>query len=204
MQAARVPVRDPHPGGLRNMLASFYMNLWLRVFAYLLTARDRPRLQLPAEASRLTFRVWPSDLDTSLHMNNGRYLTLMDLGRLDTIVGSGIWRAVLREKWTPIASSIAIRFRRELKLWQKFALETRVLGWDERFITREQSFVLVGGVRDGELAARALFRGGLYDRRNKAFVESHRILAAAGVTTPSPAISADVSALLAIDQQLKV
>ena len=28
-------------------------------------------------------RVWPNDLDTNAHMNNGRYLTLMDLGRFD-------------------------------------------------------------------------------------------------------------------------
>jgi acyl-CoA thioesterase FadM len=33
--------------------------------------------------SVVRFRVWPGDLDFNLHMNNGRYLTLMGLGRLD-------------------------------------------------------------------------------------------------------------------------
>ncbi len=58
------------------------MNLWLRLVGYLLTARGRPAIALPGEISVLRFRAWLWDLDLSLHMNNGRYLSLMDLGRL--------------------------------------------------------------------------------------------------------------------------
>ena len=48
--------------------------------------------------SYLTLRVCPGDLDTSLHMNNGRYWTLMDLGRTDLMLRSGFWRAVVRNR----------------------------------------------------------------------------------------------------------
>jgi len=82
------------------------MNLWLRLLWLLLTARRRGPVSLPRESSTLNFRVWPHDLDLSFHLNNGRYLTLMDLGRLDTMVRSGLWREVMRHKWTPIASAI--------------------------------------------------------------------------------------------------
>lgn len=179
------------------------MNLWLRMLWYVLTAWRLPRLALPADVSRLAFRVWPSDLDTSLHMNNGRYLTLMDLGRLDIMVSSGLWRAVLRNGWTPIASAIKIRFRRELKSLQKFRLETRLVAWDRVSVIMEQTFVLDGGERDGQIAAQALFKGGLYDRKQKKFVEISRLMAEIGVAAESPPLSPEVEAFLAADDELK-
>ncbi len=135
------------------------MNLWFRLIWLLLTASRRPPLTLPDAASVLHFRVWPHDLDLSLHMNNGRYLTLMDLGRLDIMLGSGLWRAVLRHKWTPIASAITIRYRRELRPFQKFRLETRLINWDASNVVMEQIFLIDGGVRDGQVAARASVQG---------------------------------------------
>ena len=69
------------------------MNLWLRLIWVALSGWLGHRLDLPGEASRLTFRVWFHDLDPFRHMNNGRYLTLMDLGRTDLMVRSGLARA---------------------------------------------------------------------------------------------------------------
>ncbi|HEV2566447.1 MAG TPA: hypothetical protein VGU19_15340 [Microvirga sp.] len=66
------------------------MNLWLRVLHLIVTSVFRARLDPVRDVSRLTFRVWPHDLDTSLHMNNGRYWTLMDLGRTDMMIRSGL------------------------------------------------------------------------------------------------------------------
>lgn len=179
------------------------MNLWLRLLWYTLTASMRPRLALPADASRLGFRVWPFDLDTSLHMNNGRYLTLMDLGRLDVMVASGLWRAVLANRWTPIASAIKIRFRRELRLWQRFRLETRLVAWDRAAVIMEQTFIVVGGRRDGEIAAQALFKGGIYDRSGRRFVEIARLMSEIGVAAESPPLSPEVEAFLRADEELK-
>ncbi len=179
------------------------MNLWFRMLWYTLTAWRLPSLALPADPSRLAFRVWPSDLDTSLHMNNGRYLTLMDLGRLDIMVSSGLWRAVLRHGWTPIASAIKIRFRRELKTFQKFRLETRLVAWDRVNVIMEQTFVIDGGERDGQIAAQALFKGGIYDRKQKKFVEISRLMAEIGVSAESPPLTPEVEAFLAADDELK-
>ncbi len=91
------------------------MNLWLRLLWLIATAWRRPRIDLPFAHSSLRFRVWPHDLDTSLHLNNGRYWTLMDLGRTDLMIRSGLWRPVLRNGWTPVVSAGQIRFRRELR-----------------------------------------------------------------------------------------
>jgi acyl-CoA thioesterase FadM len=179
------------------------MNLWFRLFWLLLSARGRGALDLPRKASMLGFRVWPHDLDLSFHMNNGRYLALMDLGRLDVMVRSGLWRQVLRNKWTPIASAITIRFQRELRLFQKFRLDTKLLCWDSSLVVMEQIFVFVGGPRDGQTAARALFKGGLYDRKERKFIEIARLMSLLGVSETSPPATPEVEAFLHADDQLK-
>ena len=179
------------------------MNLWFRLFWLLLTASRRPPLTLPGAASVLYFRVLPLDLDLSLHMNNGRYLTLMDLGRLDIMLGSGLWRAVLRHNWTPIASAITIRYRRELRPFQRFRLETRLINWDATLVVMEQTFFVDGGNRDGQVAARALFKGGLYDRSAKAFVPIAQLMATIGVSAESPLPTPEIEAFLKADAELK-
>ena len=179
------------------------MNLWLRLIWLLLTASTRPPLSLPGSTSVLLFRVWPHDLDLSLHMNNGRYLTLMDLGRLDIMLGSGLWRAVLRHRWTLIASAITIRYRRELRPFQKFQLETRLINWDATLVVMEQTFFVDGGNRDGQVAARALFKGGLYDRSAKAFVPITQLMETIGVSAESPAPTPEIEAFLKADAELR-
>jgi acyl-CoA thioesterase FadM len=179
------------------------MNLWFRLLWLLLTARKRGHLDVPRQASVLAFRVWPHDLDLSIHMNNGRYLTLMDLGRMDVLIRSGLWREALRHKWTPIASAITIRFQRELRPFQNFRLETRLLCWDASLVVMEQTFVIEGGPRNGQAAARALFKGGLYDRQEKKFVEIARLMSLIGVAEESPPTTPEVEAFLHADDRLK-
>jgi acyl-CoA thioesterase FadM len=179
------------------------MNLWLRLFWLLITAGLRGAIAIPHGISRLNFRVWPHDLDTSLHMNNGRYLTIMDLGRLDMMVRSGLLRAALRHKWTPIASTIKIRFRRELRPFTPFRLETRLVAWDALYVVMEQTFLFAGGERDGQVAAHALFKGGLYDRAERKFVPIARLMSEVGVAAESPPLSPEVEAFLKADDELK-
>jgi acyl-CoA thioesterase FadM len=179
------------------------MNLWLRLLWCLFAARFGRALSMPSEVSELTFRVWPHDLDPSWHMNNGRYLTIMDLGRLDVLARSGLLRAAMRNRWTPIASGIQIRFRRELRLFQTFRLETRLLTWEKHLVVMEQRFVITSGPHAGQAAAHALFKGGLYDRAQRRFVEVARLMREIGVHAASPPPSPEVAAFLASDEALR-
>ncbi|MCB1520237.1 MAG: thioesterase family protein [Hyphomicrobiaceae bacterium] len=179
------------------------MNLWFRLLWYILSVRWRPRIEMPDGISRLTFRVWPHDLDTSLHLNNGRYLTLMDVGRLDVMVASGLWRAVLRHRWTPVASAIKIRYRREIRAFERFELETRLVTWSDLTVVMEQRFVFKDGDKAGQLAAHALFKGGLYDRAARRFVPIDRLMAETGITAEAPPATSEVTAFLKADRALK-
>lgn len=178
------------------------MNLWVRLMWLFLTSRWRSELKSDG-VSELRFRVWPHDLDLSLHMNNGRYLGIMDLGRLDFIIRTRLWRAVLRHRWTPIASAALIRFSRELRLFDTYRLETSIRGWDETSVVMEQVFIFDGGPRDGEVSARALFKGGLYDRAKRRFVPIAVMMSEIGATGDSPPLAPDVEAFLKADQAVR-
>ena len=67
----------------------------------------------------------------------------------------------------------------------------------------EQTFIIDGGSRDGQVAARALFKGGLYDRHEKKFVEISHLMALIGVSEVSPPATPEVEAFLHADDQLK-
>ncbi len=155
----------------------------------------------------LRFRVWPHDLDISLHMNNGRYLTLMDLGRLDLMLGMGVASHSFKAGWTPILLASKVRFRRELRPFKAFRLESRILWWSTHQVIVEQRLLSdapPGDARGDVVHASALILAGLYDRKQRQFVPVSQLFALAGESyAVSPAPSDEVSAFLAANDALK-
>lgn len=140
------------------------MNLWLRLLCYLLRHGFEPT-QDTLNPSHWPFRVWMTDMDVNGHMNNGRFLELMDLGRLDFF-----WRSKLRHtmfdlRSVPILGGVLIRYRLPLSINQCIALETRLLGFEEQWMVIEQRFVFTEGEKEGAVAAIALCKCGFYDRK---------------------------------------
>lgn len=106
------------------------MKLYFRLLYLIFTQRLRSRCSVfgPCDTS---LRVWPNDLDIFLHVNNGVYLTLMDLGRTDMMLRSGVFGPVRSKGWYPVVAAETIRFQRSLTLFQKFSIRTEVVGWDD-------------------------------------------------------------------------
>ncbi len=134
------------------------MNLYLRLLLLWLATLGRPA-EPRYMVSRLALRVWPNDLDLFAHVNNGRYLTLMDLGRLHIAMRSGLLKAMRKHRWHAAAEAIEIRFRRPLKLWQRYELVTEIVDWDEHWLLFEQRFESAGKVHARGLVKAQLRRG---------------------------------------------
>lgn len=128
------------------------MNLWWRtLLRFLLPTRvDSGALDVVSTP----FRVLPTDLDVYGHMNNGRYLTISDLGRFDLLRRSGLWPELRKRGWYPVVASSTITYRKSLGPWQRFVIESRFLGVDERDVYLEQRFVV-----EGEIYAKLIIRG---------------------------------------------
>ena len=102
-------------------------------------------------------RVWPNDLDTNAHMNNGRYLTLMDLGRFDLMTQCGLVSTVFKNKWFPVAGGVVVRFDRPLHAFEKITLNSHIIGWDEKWLYFRHD-ILTDTKRAARATARGLFR----------------------------------------------
>ena len=133
------------------------MNLWFRLL--LMLSRRPWRIPVPGLATPVVhLRVWPLDLDFNRHVTNGRYFTLADVGRMDYVLRSGAFRVALRHRALPIVGDVWGKFRRELKLFERFEIHTRMLGWDDKWSFVEHRFVKDQRVI-GVVVMRGLFRG---------------------------------------------
>ena len=106
-----------------------------------LTIRASQRMQ-PLDAfgvHSMTMRCWPWDADMFWEMNNGRVLTLCDLGRTGLAVRTGLWRVLQEKRWGLVVAGASVRYRARIRPFQSFELRTRMLGWDTRFIYIEQA-----------------------------------------------------------------
>ena len=119
------------------------MNLWLRFFFVVLSALRRKRMG-PLDVSTIRLMVLPNDLDLNGHINNGRYLTLADLGRTDYTLRAGLLKALWKRRAPAVVGDALAKFRRDLKVFERFDLETRLAGWDDKWVYFEQRFIRAG------------------------------------------------------------
>ena len=168
------------------------MNLILRLIKVLVMSLLRPALT-PLGESVVRFRVWPHDLDLNLHMNNGRYLTVMDLGRTDLMIRCRMLGAVLKRGWRPMLAAATIRYRRPLAPFRRYELRTRLVGWDQKWFFMEQRFEV-----GGDLYAYALVKGVFKDGRG--VVPPSRVAQILGHDNQSPQWPAALAAWLTWEQ----
>ncbi len=113
------------------------------------------------DVGRLQLRVLPTDLDVNNHVNNGVYLSLMDLGRFDLLYRSGTWKTMMKKRLYPVIASETISFRKSLGPWQRYVLESKIVGYDAKAVYLEQRFVVDGEVYAvGHIRGRFLKRSG--------------------------------------------
>ena len=141
------------------------MNLYLRLLWTLLRSLRLPVIRLGDSLER-TLRVLPNDLDLNGHMNNGRYLTLVDLLLVEYFARSGFARVMLRHGWRPMAGGSFISYRRGLKPFQNYQLRFRIDASDEHWNYMRFEFVSEGRVcAAGYMKGAAVARDGLVPNR---------------------------------------
>lgn len=102
---------------------------------------DRPGF---AEVGETTFTCRPWDLDMFMEMNNGRVLTLFDIGRFDVSFRNGLWKTLLDNKWGLAVAGSTVRYRKRIKLFDKVTIRTQMVGMDERWFYIAQSMWVKG------------------------------------------------------------
>jgi acyl-CoA thioesterase FadM len=112
------------------------------MIALLITSYFKPRLPFEKPKNALSLRVLPNDIDINLHMNNGRYLTICDLTRVDMFIRTGLAKTMIKEKWIPVISEHTMKYKKGLKLFQKYTIKMEVAGWDEKSFKMLHTFIV--------------------------------------------------------------
>ncbi|TCM87612.1 acyl-CoA thioesterase [Rhodovulum steppense] len=135
---------------------------------------------LPLTGTHVSHHMcWPWDLDLWMELNNGRTLTLLDLGRLPLAKRVGLIGALREQGWGLTMAGVTVRYRRRVRIFDRFQIRSRCVGWDARFIYIEQ-----GMWRGEECCNHALYRSAVTDANG--IVAPARVMEAMGRATASP------------------
>ena len=153
---------------------------WVRLIRVGCSLIGKSKVDLLA-TTRVCLRVWPNDLDFNVHVNNGRYLALADIGRMQWFVRTGVLGVARQRKAFPVVGDAIAKFRHDLKVFETFEIHTRLIGWDRKWGFIEHRFVRKDRVI-GVVAIRGVFKG------PDGPVDPGVLLEGVGYTAPSPAL----------------
>lgn len=165
---------------------------YLRMLKLFARKKSRSKLEIGDE-SVLNMRVQFSDIDPFMELNNGRHLTMMDFGRFDIAMRTGLLSVAKKEGWSFTIAGASVRFRHRLKLMQKYTLHSQVVGYDEKWFYFHQKTI-----RHGKTHSAALIRAAVTSR--KGIVNPKEVLAAMGYENLSYSVPDWVAAWAKADE----
>ena len=166
---------------------------YLRLLKLFVTKKTRKKLVIGDE-SILSMRVCLVDIDPFMELNNGRHLTMMDFGRFDLAMRSGLLSVVKKQSWGLVVAGTSVRYRHRLKLMQKYYLHSQVVGYDDLWFYFHQKTV-----RHGKIHSAALIRTAVTSK--KGIVKTSEVLKVmGGYNNINPTIPDWVSAWAAADE----
>lgn len=155
-----------------------------------LAALEQP---LPLTGTHVSHHVcWPWDLDMWMELNNGRSLTLYDLGRIPLAIRTGLAGALRRNRWGMTMAGASVRWRRRVRVFDRVEVHSRCVGWDTRFLYLEQSMWL-----RGEAASSVLYRAAVTGPRG--IVPPADVLKALGIPDAGCTLPAYVQDWIALE-----
>lgn len=176
---------------LFECLVNLYFRLLMTFLRTLLESRMSTR-----ELCVQSFRVWPHDIDAFGHMNNGRYLQIMDVARLRWLLRTGTIAAIRQNGWRVSLGGNITRYRRPLNLFSSYTVHSRLLCWDRRWFYLEHVFRDAAGRTVATGMSRAAFRC------NGGWVTTAEVMAEVDPGVQSPTIPAHISQWMAAEEAL--
>jgi acyl-CoA thioesterase FadM len=135
-------------------------------------ARRAPRLPIDGvHLSRHTCLPW--DIDPWRELNNGRTLTLYDLGRIPLAARIGLLDRVRANGWGLAVAGVSVRYRRRVRAFDRIEMRSRFAGRDARFLYTAQAMY-----RRGEAVSSILVRSAVTSAEG--IVPTDRVVAAMG------------------------
>ena len=160
---------------------------FVRMAKELYIHRNDPPLE-PFDTHVSSHMCWPWDLDLWMELNNGRTLTLFDLGRIPLARRTGLAKVIQDNKWGMTVAGVSVRYRQRIRIFHKVEMRSRALGWDKRFMYLEQSM----WNQKGECTTQGLYR--IAVTGPDGIVSPEMVAIKSGISVESPALPGWVQA----------
>ncbi|MEC5209763.1 acyl-CoA thioesterase FadM [Psychrobacter sp. PL15] len=125
------------------------------------------------QTSEVSIRCSLTDLDPMLEMNNGRVLTIYDIGRTDYLIRTGLGRMLLKKRWAMVVAGSTIQYRKRIRFLDKITIKTHIVAIDERWLYLEHSMWV-----KGKPCSSILLRTGFTEKGR--VIDTQRVLKAMG------------------------
>ena len=150
------------------------MNIWLRICITFVKSFFQPKIE-PTDVLRTKMIVGLTEADLK-YVSNARYLLFMEVGRLEMMLRTGIFKFARDKRWLPLVASQTVRYVRPLRRFQRFTLKSHLTAWDDKWFFIEHKIE-----RNAQLMAFALVKCGF--RGPEGVVSPVAAFAELGVTT---------------------
>jgi len=145
--------------------------------------KHRRAAPLPVTGCHLSRHIClPWDIDLWMELNNGRTLTLYDLGRIPLALRTGLVGVLRRNGWGLTIAGASVRYRRRVRMFEMVEMRSRVVGWDARFFYIEQAM----WQENGDCANHILYRAAVTGKGG--IVPSGDVARALGTDSTPPAM----------------
>ena len=106
----------------------------LRLIRVVVKSQFQEKLSFDTEyTDSVNLIVLPQDIDPFMELNNGRYVTLLDLGRFSLGGKVNMASFLKRNNWSLTIVGTYNEYRFRLRLFQRFILKTKIIGYDEKW-----------------------------------------------------------------------
>lgn len=166
----------------------------VRMFWQMFKHRKDPKLGF-FDTHESTHICMPWDLDIWMELNNGRTLTLFDLGRIPLGIRTGLHDVLREKRWGMAVAGSSPRYRKRIRMFDKFHMKSRAIGMDDKFLYIEQSMWRP----NGECAGHVLIRGAVTSKTG--LVRTDEIAAALNFDMSNHVLPDWVQAWIAADAQ---
>ena len=142
-----------------------------------------------------THYCMPWDIDLWMELNNGRTLTLYDLGRIPLARRTGLVALLGKNRWGLTMAGVSVRYRRRIRAFEKIEMRSRAVCWDDKFVYLEQSMWKM----NGECANHALYRSAITGKEG--IIPPVEAIKQMGKPIDTPAMPKWIAAWIAADMQ---
>ena len=119
---------------------------WYRIIRILIERKFQKQVDIEDELTR-TFSVRLFDCDGLRVMAAFKYAAYMDFVRWEMIARSKLYNEIVLKGLAPTLGSQKIIYRKPLKLWTKFTVRLRTVGWDEKWVYHVHKFEQAGEIK---------------------------------------------------------